>query len=340
MRRAKQVMIKTLRITGVLAAVLGAGFFVVPAVLGSRGDEKVEKLLSSAGVIEEFKKAEGNKAKVGKSQTPPLVKQAEDFARYLNPPPKRRETAAVRTKLQDVRPPKVAAKFNLLGISYYSAHPELSLALIDEVGKGTSWVRQSGTVGHLLIEQIKEGAVVVRDNERTFEMVPEKEPRRSLLKGSSPAETGSKPVSSAVSRGGSDVNGSVPSGREPSRGRASRGRYSRSRGSHRKPSRSETPPTGNEGALMEKLLRDIQAMKAGYTPERGDSKAEAEEDGTKVMKKMISDIEAMRISAAEAKRLGHLGQELKNGGRDANHPKGGGSKLERSSRKPSSPSKD
>lgn len=330
MRRVKQVMIKTLRITGTLAVVLGTGLFVAGAVLGSRSDEKMEKLLSSAGVIEEFKKAEGDKAKGGKSQTPPLVKQAEDFARYLNPPPKPRETNRVRTKVRDVGPPKVTPKFNLLGISYYSAHPELSLALIDEVGKGTWWVRQSGTVGHLLIEQIKEGAVVVRDNERTFEMVPEKEPRRSLLKGASSADTGSKAVSSAVGKAGSDVEGSVPASREASRGRASRGRYSRSRGSERKPSRSRPAPTGNEGALMEKLLQDIQAMKAGYTPERDDPRAEAKEDGAEVMKKLISDIEAMRISAAEAKRLGNLGQELKNGGRGPNRP-GGGSKVERGS---------
>jgi hypothetical protein len=148
-------MIKTLRITSVLVVVLAAVFFVLPAVFGVRSDEGAEQFLSSPGAIENFRKAKGQKGVKSESQVSPLVKAAEAFALYLNPPkPKAPPPRATREKPGSPPRPRapVSAKFSLIGTSYYASRPELSLALIDEPGEGFRWVRQSSDVGHLVIE--------------------------------------------------------------------------------------------------------------------------------------------------------------------------------------------
>ncbi len=82
-------MIKTLRITSIVAAVLAViflVFFVFPVVFGGYSDEHLEQSLDSPGVIERFNKNVGNKAKTGQDEISPLVQQAGAFALYLNPP--------------------------------------------------------------------------------------------------------------------------------------------------------------------------------------------------------------------------------------------------------------
>jgi hypothetical protein len=180
----KTDMIKTLRITSIIAVVLAVVFFVIPAVFGARGDKQIEQFLHSASVVEKFKEAKGGKSKDSQHEISPLVKQAEAFALYLNPPVKPKiEPSVPRSKPR----PKgvVSPKFKLIGTSRYALHPELSLALIDEPGKGLRWVKQSNRVGRLIIEQIKDGLVVVRDGKRTFELVAERPEKRSLLKKNS-----------------------------------------------------------------------------------------------------------------------------------------------------------
>ena len=78
-------MIKTLRITSIVAAILAGVFFVFPVVYGVRSDEKVDVFLKSPGVREKFENA-ADKAKTSESRVSPLVEQAEAFALYLNPP--------------------------------------------------------------------------------------------------------------------------------------------------------------------------------------------------------------------------------------------------------------
>jgi hypothetical protein len=86
-----------------------------------------------------------------------------------------------------------SAKFKLLGTSFYALHPDLSLAMIDEPGKGIRWVRRSGRVGHLVIEQIKDGLVVVKDGERTFEVAVVERPKKvNLIKSSTLDKTDAK----------------------------------------------------------------------------------------------------------------------------------------------------
>lgn len=184
-------MVKTLRITTITAALLAAAFLIFPAVFGARGDRAIEEFLKSPGAIEQFQRAKGDEAG-GEGQISPLVKQARAFALYLDPPPPKPAKAAPGpSKPRPAPRPKVTSpKFKLVGTSFYALHPDLSLAMIDEPGKGIRWVRQSERVGHLVIERIKDGLVVVKDGGRTFEVAVVERPKKvNLIKSSTLDET-------------------------------------------------------------------------------------------------------------------------------------------------------
>jgi hypothetical protein len=112
------------------------------------------------------------------------------FACYLNPPPPppaQASPAVARSASQPAPPAPVTPKFNLVGTSFYATRPELSLALIDEPGKGFNWVRQGSSVGHLTIEQIKDGSITIKDSQGSSEMaVTVSQPWRTLLKNPPP----------------------------------------------------------------------------------------------------------------------------------------------------------
>jgi len=194
---------------------LAVVFLAFPAVFGIRSDEQAEQFLNSASAIEEFSKAKGKKSTKNESQSQisPLVKQAQAFASYLNPPKPEKAPATHRTGTPKIIPRPtgpVSPKFKLLGTSYYALHPDLSLALIDEPGKGLRWVRQSSEVSHLIIEQVKNGSVVVRDGKRTFELAAERPKKRSLLKGPSPGATGPKSILPTLGKAGARITSSRP----------------------------------------------------------------------------------------------------------------------------------
>jgi len=231
-------MIKIFRITSIIVAVLATVFVVAsPVVLGSQNDKDIEEFLKSPGIVEEFKKAGGEKVRRTDGQISPLVKQAKSFALYLDPPPKPKTKAKPTKKYKPKATPKpagpVTTKFKLIGTSYYASRPDLSFALIDEPGKGFRWLRQSSSVGHLVVEEIKDGIVVIRDGQRTYDLVAERKPRKSLVRGKDTAPaTGGKP--------------SVP----------------------------ETEPTVNKGAMLENIIERIESTVASDST---DSQGGAEE---------------------------------------------------------------
>ncbi len=206
-------MIKTLKITSIAAAILAVILFVLPVVFGVRSDPKIEEFLRSPGAAGKLLASKDRRPVRNESQTSPLIKQAADFARYLNPPPlppPPRSTA--RNTSREVRPapPAVTPKFKLIGTSFYATRPELSLALIDEPGKGFNWVRQGNSVGHLTIEQIKNGSITIRDGQGTSEMtVTVDQPWRKLLKNPPPGTQPAPPDAGQI--GPTDI-GPVPSG--------------------------------------------------------------------------------------------------------------------------------
>ena len=355
-------MIKTLRITSIMAAILAAVFLVFSAAFGVRSDEQVEEFLRSAGAIEEFNKAKGEKIAKSRSQVSPLVKQAEDFALYLNPPPKpkpRRPARESREPSVTPKPRAVSAKFTLKGTSYYPSHPELSLALIDEPGKDMRWVRQSGKVGHLIIEQVRDGLVVVRDGQRTFELAAERPEKKSLLKGPASGEMGSKSILTPSGK----ADGRITSRRTARMNAGEKAALAKRRSRPKVPPSGETdskakpvlapldkrdtkitrdgpPQISAEEDAFDKLVGELKAMRLGVESGKVDSEPSDEEDpldefvsklkalqmggesgeidsgrsdeeSNALMDEIISELEAMHISAEEAKKLNHLGKELK-----------------------------
>ncbi|MFC1738216.1 hypothetical protein ACFL1G_04090 [Planctomycetota bacterium] len=170
-------MIKTLQIASIIVAVLAGVFLVFPAVFAIRSDEKVDMFLNLPSAIENFKTQKGKKSTTSSNQVPPLVKQAKAFALYLNPPePKKPPQTSSRDKdkkptINIPRPQnQVSSKFELIGTAYYQSRPESSMALINEPGKGLTWIRQGEEVNHLIFEQIRDGLVVIRDGKQTREL--------------------------------------------------------------------------------------------------------------------------------------------------------------------------
>lgn len=275
-------MLKTLKITGIIAAALAVLFFVFSAVFGARGDDDIENYLNSPGAVENFKKAHGNKQKKARDQTSPLVKQAQKFALFLNPPVKPRRTAPVRktgTPSTPARPKTVSAKFKLIGTSFYPDNPEMSLALIDEPGKGFRWVRQSGKVGHLIIQQIKDGLVVVKDNQRTFEMTPQRQPKKSLIRN---------PL----------LPSSTPKNFPPKS----------LRNLPMTPQRRRTP-------RKTKLPYDNKKSEI-YDPDK--IAAMTPQEQAELAEKMFAELQALAIDSDEAQRLTSLGKNLENLTQDPN----------------------
>lgn len=286
-------MIKTLRITSITAFALAGAFFVISMVFGLQGDKGSEEFLRTAGVIEQFSKGEGRKkTKQNEKDDSPLVKQAEAFALYLNPPKPKEPAGPVPGVGEVSRPRTVTPKFELVGTSFYASNPQLSLALIDEPGKGLRWVRQSSEIGHLVIEQVKDGAVVVRDGERTFELVAERPRRINLVKSSSIAIEPSLPDSNK-----SSVDVAVEAPAEP-------------------------PTMEEEIANLEEALRGVKLMRMDVT-EGGDSNQPEGEEAAAMeefISKLEDELKTMRISAEEAKKLEDLGKELQDIQEGPNRP--------------------
>jgi hypothetical protein len=152
-------------------------------VVLNNADPEIKRFLESPGVLEQYKA--GSDAEAGKAdQISPLMKQAEAFALRIQPPQPIKPISPARAA---PRPTKVAVKFSLLGTAVYLFNPVRSLALIDEPGKGPHWVRQSDNVGHLTIDQINDGHILVRDGERTEILYAKHPEKKSLLKNPPPA---------------------------------------------------------------------------------------------------------------------------------------------------------
>ena len=300
-------MIRTLRITSILAVALAAVLVVFSVVFGVRGDKGVEKLLDEPGVIEKFNKSAGNKAPRGTSQVSPLVKQAGAFALYLNPP-KPKAPRSVPSRTPGVRrTPSARPRFTVIATSYSKDHPEMSIALIDEPGKGLSWVRPSGKVGHLLIEEIKDGVVVFKDSSGSFELAVEQKPQVSLLEGgpavksegvsipgSAAKRTSSRPSTVTLSKS------SVDSGRAVSR-----------------TAKLPEPPlpgkTSEEDSAMVELTAKLAQLQRSFKSGKAGEGPTAQEKA-EMYDQLISEFKASRASrltAEETERLSILGKELK-----------------------------
>ena len=271
-------MVKTLRITGIIAAILAVVLFTFPAVFGLSNDKDIKEFLNSPGVLEKFTKPEADKAD-SQSQDSPLVKQAEAFAMYLNPPPPPQPQAPTASDkpAEPPRPPEVSVKFELIGTSFYSLRPQLSLALIDEPGKGLRWVRQSSKIGHLVIEQIKDGLIVIRDGDKTEEIVANRPQKPSLVK----ASDGSKPTLAET------VAAVTASGT------------------------AQMSPE-EEAAWAQKVFAELAASASSeLESDPNSSRYNAEEKAT--LEEILASVKSARIGPEEANELDGLGKKLQAG---------------------------
>ncbi len=285
-------MVKTLRITTVIAAMLAIAIFSLPVIYGDRTDENIEKFLNSPGVIEKFKESAGNRTQIPTNQVPPLVQQAQDFALILNPPrpdPPRnigRNNNVARTIVEP--PPILSPKFTVEGTSYYKQNPALSLALINEPGKGTYWVRQSSIVNHLLIEQVKDGVVIVKNGEETFEL------KTAEKKGFPAAPGRTSPLIRSNPPGGNERT-QTPA---PTRVNTSK--------------TSKTENDAERALKVQELLDNIKLIDAANKDP--DNPMPSTEERAAKIQKLITDFKNsnININDEEAQKLTNLGQMLEN----------------------------
>jgi hypothetical protein len=170
-------VVKAIQILGVLALLSGGIMLVHCAAQWFQGAPQNEHN-PKLSIVEVFKRTDGHDAKGRQTTLSPLVRQAEGFALYLNPPAPREqnqkpslpEKKNVVKRNPDVRPVKLSPKFELHGISYYRSKPEESMALVWEPGSGYRWIKQGEKLGHFVVEQIKSTVILYRDGQRTHEM--------------------------------------------------------------------------------------------------------------------------------------------------------------------------
>jgi len=291
-------MINTLRITSVVAAILAGVFLVFPVVYGVRSDQQIEKFLASSGIREKFENAADSRAKTNEDQVSPLVKQAQAFASYLNPKPKSKRAATGSKSPNIARKLAVTPKFKLRCTSYCEDDPNMSLALIDEPGKGRHWVRPSSKVGHLVVRQIKDGLIVVEGSEETFELKIEQGPSTSLSKK---APISSRRTSSQVRL---KPTPSSPGGSSSGTGRSTS-------------TAPEKVDDAERDARAKALIEKLRILQKS-TVSDGANSGVGDGDKAARIEKLISQYQSTRVSPEEARKLGDLGKTLKDAGGDPN----------------------
>jgi hypothetical protein len=187
-------MIKTMRITGFVAAAITLGLLIFISARSMAANDKVENLLKIPGAAEQFQANLAGKKDTSGEQETPLIKQAKEFALRINPPPP--PAPVIKAPVPDAPRPQatISAKFKLIGTSYHIGDANDSWALIDEVGKGLHWVKQGSKVGYLIVEKIGDGAVLINDNGKTYELTADRAKKPDLVKSYTGKLENDKPV--------------------------------------------------------------------------------------------------------------------------------------------------
>jgi hypothetical protein len=177
-------MVKTLKITTITVAVFALALIIFIAAKGIASDKDIEKFLKAPGIAAQMQESSTGTKVVATDQETPLLKQSKAFALRINPPPPPAPPPAdVQSSSEPVRPKvDVSAKFTLVGTSYYTGDEANSWALINEVGKGWHWVRQGEKIGHLTVEKIADGIVLIRDGKQTYDLTAERKQKPDYVK--------------------------------------------------------------------------------------------------------------------------------------------------------------
>ena len=295
-------MVRTLRITSIAAVVGALALVVLLVVSGLRDDAELEEFLSSAGVVEKFK-ADSGKASQNEDRISPLLRQAQAFAKGINPPPKpkpRPAKASGRPASERAVAPQpkqpVTAKFKLVATCRYEDQPQRSLALLDMPAKGLKWFRQGEKVGHLVLEQIKDGSIVYNDGKKTSELFAPKPKTKSLLKSEAVSAAPNKPVTPAVShRDVVEIPAAKPKASEKTP-KAEDSALSRRGVTRRRAGRRTEPATARSAKTVESKPKvsdrqESQKTAAGPTPE----------ERKKILKENIAGIKKIMNEARDSR---------------------------------------
>ena len=196
-------MLKTLRITSLIALVLAVCGVILIIVFGLRGDRDIKAYLESPGVTEKFEDegTEGDKD----SPESPLVAQAHAFALRIDPPPPPTppviQSPTPQSDLTKVKPdprpsppkpkPTFKAKFDLLATVLCQSDPARSMVLLKQATGKEEWFWQGESVGHLKIDKVRDGSAVFSQDGRNPQekFVPAKPQTQSLLKADTTTST-------------------------------------------------------------------------------------------------------------------------------------------------------
>jgi len=273
----------------------------------------IEQFLDSPSAREKFEKEFDKKTKTGVSQESPLVKQAEAFALYLNPI----KQAAFQKVPKGAKPPNIASKvkvspqFTVLATIVYPDDPTLSQVLINEPGTGRHWVRQSTMVGHLFVEEVKDGLVVLKSGDEIQNLaISEKAETESTGKPSTApslrnSQSSTKPKSTAFSRAASNVT--------------------RTRNI---PARTQKSPSDEKRVdeLVDKL-KDLQQQSV-TNDDDSDIDPEEQEQRKARIQELISKFKSTSVSAEESEKLDNMGEELNDIEEDPNSSSNNADKSE------------
>lgn len=331
-------MITTLRITSVLAAAavltgVLLKYFVLPADSSVGADPRVEKVLDSPGVTERFKQTEGARTKAAANQSSPLVQQAIAYARYLSPPQKKKALPGRRTTAKGITAGPVTPKFQVFATTYFEGNPELSQALIDEPGKGRHWVRQSSMVGHLLIEQVKDGVVIVKSSEETFELEIEKSAKTASSKAKPPLSKGSS-TSSGYRRPPPPPSRTVYSPTKASSSRTPAARTPSARTPSKAPRASNSTISSEKAEELERTLENLErSYRLGGKTVPGLS---GEESAARV-RKLLSSFRSTTANAKDVNSPATAAAEPKDDDPNRVSPESKSDKIEAAAPKPAAP---
>jgi len=168
-------MVRILQIITVLALISTIAVLICFLSRLLQGAPELEWSLEPP-ITERFAQVRGQSAASSQVATHPLVRAADAFARYLNPPDLRESSEAKASRSPSrttsvVIPAEISPKFTLVATSYYRSRPQESMALVREPGIGFRWVKQGTKLGRFVIDKIECGTVVYRHGNWRGEMV-------------------------------------------------------------------------------------------------------------------------------------------------------------------------
>lgn len=197
-------MLKTLRITSLIAVVLAVCGVLFIIYLGLKKDPDITAYLDNPGAVGKFKDQvkDGDK----KELDSPLVTQAHLFALRINPPappkppkpvepikPKEPVVADGNKREKPTPPPPppppTNTKFTLLATVMCESNPKRSMVLLRQAGNKDEWFWQGDKVGLMEVEDVRDGSAVFSQSGRNKQelFVPVKPEGKSLLKNDATA---------------------------------------------------------------------------------------------------------------------------------------------------------